>query len=34
MDKAVQGKDFSYTGNVARDFVRNTEKVAEITGIN
>lgn len=34
VDKVVQGRGTSNTGNVARRFFRNTEKVAEITGIN
>ncbi|KAL4152899.1 hypothetical protein QTP88_000732 [Uroleucon formosanum] len=34
VDKVVQGRGTSNTGNVARWFFRNTEKVAEITGIN
>lgn len=32
--QVVQGRGTSNTGNVARRFFRNTEKVAEITGIN
>lgn len=34
VDKVVQGRGTSNTGNVARRFFRNTEKVAEITRIN
>lgn len=34
VDKVVQGRGTSNTGNVARRFFRNTEKVAEITKIN
>jgi len=34
VDKVIQGRGTSNTGNVARRFLRNTEKVAEITGIN
>lgn len=34
MDKVVQGRGTSNTGNVARRFFRNTEKVTESTGID
>ncbi|KAL4154240.1 hypothetical protein QTP88_002065 [Uroleucon formosanum] len=34
VDKVFQGRSTSNTGNVARRFFRNTEKVAEITGID
>lgn len=34
MDKVVQGKGTSNTGNVARRFFKDAEKVAEITGFN
>jgi len=34
VDKVVQGRGTSNTGNVARRFFKNTEKVSEITGVD
>lgn len=34
VDKVVQGRGTSNTGNFARRFFKNTEKVSEITGVD
>ncbi|XP_025417730.1 uncharacterized protein LOC112688647 [Sipha flava] len=34
VDKVIQGRGTSNTGNVARRFFKNTDKVSEITGVD